>query len=202
MAPESFNPGSKPDPRCDLYGLGVIAYHMAFNRQPYTGNVREVMQGHIGGNARFDHPTLCGKDTLAIIRKLMSYDPAARYQTATELHQAVGNILNQRGLGSKSRRPGTRAGSGSQSSNASGSGSSVGDFIGVSKFLEDRLGSETSIHHGGQIVHSTAKERLYVWVLLAAVLALAIGAYFITRHDSAQPEQTAAPTEAIDTSTE
>lgn len=185
MAPESFTAGATPDPRSDLYSLGVIAYHLAFNRMPYEGDIQAVMQGHLGARARWDLPTRCKKDVIAIIKRLMAYDRRNRYQSAADMLTAVRTSLGSRGHGSSSSRRGVAG---------TGSGSSIGDFSGFSRFLERRLGSETSVHQGGTVVHSTARERALVWLLLAAVVVLAVVAYRATGiGDAGKSDATAEP---------
>ena len=50
--------------------------------------------------------------------------------------------------------------------------------------MENRLGSHQTTVDGGQVVHTTRRERLVVWVLLAIVLTLAVGGYLATQAGS------------------
>ncbi|MFW5846398.1 MAG: serine/threonine-protein kinase [Planctomycetota bacterium] len=186
MAPEAFTPGVPVDHRADLYALGVIGYEMAFGRLPFQGSVEEVMRGHMGGQVRFDLPTVCSRRTIGIIQRLMAYNVDSRYQSAGEAYAAIRGTL----LGPAGRTTGS-SGSREQLRGSGGRGS---DFSGIVRFLDDRVRAETSIRDGGRIVHSTAWERLIVWVLLLGVLGLAIGGLILSRQGTGADARPAAAT--------
>lgn len=46
MSPEQCR-GQEPDYRTDIYSLGVIAYQMLSGKTPFSGSLREILQGHL-----------------------------------------------------------------------------------------------------------------------------------------------------------
>jgi eukaryotic-like serine/threonine-protein kinase len=166
MAPESLTPGVEVDARCDLYALGVIGYQLAFGQLPYSGSVAQVASGHLSGRARFNLPTDCSKQTVAIIAKLMEINREKRYQNAREVVVDLRRCI-QGGTGK------TKAG-GTSSINSSNTSS---EFKNIFGFIENSLGAKSSEMNGKKVVHTTSRERLIVWLLLAAVLAIAIVGY-------------------------
>lgn len=167
MSPESLTPGVTVDFRCDLYSLGVIGYQLAFGQLPYTGTMVQVANGHLGGKARFELPTSCGKPTIAIIRKLMQPHREQRYQHAREIVADLRRIIT----GAHSRG---KTGSSSSTTGSSGSGSGASDFRNIVGFLESRLGGTSSEVDGKKVVHTTTRERVLVWLMLAGMFAVAI----------------------------
>ena len=91
MSPEQAQ-GEKVDNRSDIYGLGVIIFQMLSGHQPYeattpmgvavkhiTDPVPEILKMNPG----------LPEQTDVIIKTAMAKDPSLRYQTATELAQAL-----------------------------------------------------------------------------------------------------------------
>jgi serine/threonine protein kinase len=157
MAPECFQEGTTADALCDLYSLGVIGYMLAFSRLPYDGSLPEVMRGHLAGSADFTLPTRCQPKTVALVRRLMAVDRRLRPQQAAEIADEARRLLH----GGETSRI-AKAGSGSHGSS---------ELANLAKFL----GSSSSEVDGRTIVHTTRGERRLVWLILAAVVVLAIG---------------------------
>jgi serine/threonine-protein kinase len=79
MAPEQAN-GGPPDPRMDLFALGVIIYEMLAGKQPFDGTSMEVMMANITD----EPPPIADADPLldAFARKLMAKRPSDRFASA------------------------------------------------------------------------------------------------------------------------
>jgi serine/threonine-protein kinase len=82
--------GAQPDPRSDLYSLGVVMYEMIAGRPPFTGeNPVSIAYKQV-----HDYPTPLNQLVAdvprpfeAIVAKLLSKDPAVRYSTADALRE-------------------------------------------------------------------------------------------------------------------
>src|SRR5438874_543341 len=96
MSPEQVQ-GHATDSRTDIYSFGVTCYHMMAGEPPFRGDTPfEVALQHVQTEAkplaeiRPDLPPgLC-----SVIHKMMTKDPAKRYQTARELLQATLRLRN------------------------------------------------------------------------------------------------------------
>jgi hypothetical protein len=93
MAPEQLR-GEAADYRSDLFALGVVLATAAGGRHPFSGSTVAVTMAAILANEpqgleplRKDSPRLD-----AVIRKCLHKDPAQRFQSAAELHQALERI--------------------------------------------------------------------------------------------------------------
>jgi predicted ATPase len=91
MAPEQVK-GAAPDPRSDLYSVGVTLYEIATGQRPFQGeNDYEIMTAHVRQEPR---PPRELNASLApavaqVILKSLAKDPAARFQTAEEFRAAL-----------------------------------------------------------------------------------------------------------------
>jgi len=172
MSPEAISPGGKVDHRSDLYSLGVIAYRLAFGKRPYDGTIQQIIHGHLAGLAKFDGPTQCSPETISVIKKLLATNPDQRFQSAEELVNTLQQKLLMRMVGPANPGP-QLPGQSEASTGSSVSVTRTSDFRGMVNLLEGRLGASTSDRNGEKIVHTTAKERLLVWVVLVGVLLVA-----------------------------
>jgi Tfp pilus assembly protein PilF/predicted Ser/Thr protein kinase len=92
MSPEQYE-RKNLDQRSDLYSLGVIYYELLTGKRPYPGKTRyELATQHV------HDPIPCLPAELAryqeIIDRTMAKVPADRYQSATELIQALESVTN------------------------------------------------------------------------------------------------------------
>jgi hypothetical protein len=161
-----------------------MGYELAFNRLPYEGTLEQVLAGHRGGNARFDYPTECSQRLLGIIKKLMQPYPESRVQSAEQLIQMLGPSRSGRPAASRralSDAPHASSPIRAQGADAAprelGARTSSEDFSSIARFFEDRFSGRVSQHPEGRIVHSTMRERVLVWALLAATVGIAAAGY-------------------------
>ena len=89
--------GAQPDPRSDLYSLGIVMYEMVAGRAPFTGENPVAIaykQVHDTAAALETHNPDVPAEFEAIVIKLMRKDPATRYQTASELRDDLRRYRN------------------------------------------------------------------------------------------------------------
>ena len=112
MSPEQAA-GEDPDARADIYALAVVGYEMLAGAPPFTAPTpRQVIAAHLSEpprpvtNLRADTPPALA----AAIMHGLEKDPAARFQTAAELRDALsaggagGAVINQGPTGGARRR--------------------------------------------------------------------------------------------------
>ncbi len=86
MAPEQFR--GEPEPRSDLYALGIILYQLLTMQRPFTGNTPEaVMMKHVLEAPPALHAAYPAAPAALepVIQKALAKQPADRYQTAGAL---------------------------------------------------------------------------------------------------------------------
>ncbi|MBR4473467.1 MAG: protein kinase [Oscillospiraceae bacterium] len=98
IAPEQAR-GDYPDPRSDIYSLGVVMFEMFTGRKPYLGNsIQEIAVKHMNA----DPPSMVGlnpslpPELERITLKAMCADREQRYQTANELTEDIDAFLEDR----------------------------------------------------------------------------------------------------------
>lgn len=85
ISPEQIQ-GEKPDPRSDIYALGVIMYQLIAGERPYKGEMHAVLLAHLQTpipnilDARPNLPPM----TATIINKAMAKKPEDRYQSMAQ----------------------------------------------------------------------------------------------------------------------
>ncbi|MFO1051799.1 MAG: protein kinase [Planctomycetota bacterium] len=91
MSPEQVQ--RKPlDHRSDLYSLGCTFYRLLTGRTPFSGeSVKDILRAQLGETAPWANKVEPGvpADVAAIVDRLMQKDPAARFQSADELVEAL-----------------------------------------------------------------------------------------------------------------
>ncbi len=97
IAPEQAR-GEQPDPRGDIYSLGVVMYEMLTGKMPYDGDTAEqVAMKHITGHPvppQELNPDI-PEELAAITLKAMNSDINARYQSASELLRDLEDFRKQ-----------------------------------------------------------------------------------------------------------
>jgi len=94
MAPEQVQ-GHKLDGRTDVYALGAVAYHMVTGRPPFQANdslavaLKHLEEAPLPPRAL---DSRIPEDWQSLIVKCLEKDPAARFQSASSLEQAVSEL--------------------------------------------------------------------------------------------------------------
>ena len=95
MSPEQCMGRADLDHRTDLYALGCILFHVLCGRPPFVSEAGAgpLIDAHLRDPApdpRGFNPYV-SEPLAAIVRRLLEKDPAARFQSATELREALMN---------------------------------------------------------------------------------------------------------------
>ena len=90
VAPELLN-GADPDPRADVYSLGVVCYQALAGQPPYTGPVplAVVRAADAGRHLRLESLTHVPEALAAVVERAMDRDPERRFASADDLARAL-----------------------------------------------------------------------------------------------------------------
>jgi hypothetical protein len=94
MSPEQIR-GSQPDPRSDLYSLGITLYEMVTGRRPFEGNSDfTIMAAHLQQSplAPIDVVPGVPQPVNDIILMAIAKDPAERFQSAEAFRAALDSL--------------------------------------------------------------------------------------------------------------
>jgi eukaryotic-like serine/threonine-protein kinase len=95
MAPELVR-GAKPDPRCDVFSLGVVLYELTTLRMPFRRENEVATLHAIVSEVPMDplrlNPSM-GPDVAAIIHRALEKDPRRRFQSADELRASIEQVM-------------------------------------------------------------------------------------------------------------
>ncbi len=95
MAPEQVL-RKEIDHRTDLYALGCTFYRLVTGKTPFRGqSVKDILRAQVKDEAEPAHKanTNVSAEVGGIIQRLMAKDPAQRYQTANDLLEDLGALL-------------------------------------------------------------------------------------------------------------
>jgi serine/threonine-protein kinase len=100
MSPEQAI-GQAIDARSDLYSIGVVLYELLTGERPFKGGAVTLMRKHVLEDAPSLPPAVL--ETVdprfnAIIQKLLQKSAQERYASATELGQALNELIPQKSL--------------------------------------------------------------------------------------------------------
>lgn len=162
MAPELFTRSSVPDVRSDLYSLGVVLYQLMTGAPPFQGSTAQAIHGHLHVAPDLEPIPELSRHLLS---NMLEKDPRKRVGSAHLLRE----MLRARIIQIDAERSGGSGG-------AKGTRFMGGSDSRLLERLERSLASE-SMSGGMRIVHTTAKERILVGLLLAAMFGLAIAGW-------------------------
>ena len=168
MAPESWDPGVAPDLRSDIYSMGVVLYQMVFRRLPFSGSTTDVFRGHLSGSPSWEAPEggyVPSGPVVQLVRRLMEKDPLRRIQTSAEVVEECRRIL----FAMDGKRPPV----GEEPDTGNGS-----DSKGMVRRMEGWL-EASSLLDGKRVLHTTGKERILLWALLALLVGGAVASWFL-----------------------
>ncbi|MEZ6095917.1 MAG: serine/threonine-protein kinase [Pirellulaceae bacterium] len=96
MSPEQARGESNTaDERTDIYSVGIVLYEMLVGTSPFRGNIEQIINQVLNSNPRHVRALAPGvpADLATICMKCLEKEPAARYQSATELSEDLQRFL-------------------------------------------------------------------------------------------------------------
>jgi eukaryotic-like serine/threonine-protein kinase len=193
--------GSQPDPRSDLYSLGIVMYEMVTGRPPFVGDnpvaiaYRQVHEMPVRP-AQLNPDIPLGFEQ--IIHRMLQKDPAKRYQTADELRMDLRRF--REGLGMETDHvSAARALPMDAATTAAAARSRAGDGgVAPTSMMSNRareayqqptqaVGRQVppAASRGPERHHADDHRRRRTWVLVGAVLAtlLVLGGVFFALYE-------------------
>ena len=115
MSPEQIlvaETGCAVDHRADLYSLGIVLYEMLTSERPFTadnelGLIRSIVERTSDPDDAATLAPWLDKEVGAIVQKAMAREPGNRFQSASEMHDALTAQLRSRGYDASERHVGT-----------------------------------------------------------------------------------------------
>jgi serine/threonine protein kinase len=96
ISPEQLDKSLPVDGRADLYSLGILIYELITSQVPFTGSIDEIIVKHTiveptaPQQLRPDTPSLLQEIVMRALRK----SPRDRYQSASDMHEALSAVLD------------------------------------------------------------------------------------------------------------
>lgn len=104
LAPETLQPGARPAPAVDIYGLGAILYECVTGRPPFTGDSAASVLAQIA-SAEPAAPRVINRqvppDLETIILKCLEKNPAVRYASAVALRDDLRAFVDGRPIAAR-----------------------------------------------------------------------------------------------------
>ena len=98
MSPEQIS-GKEVDERTDIYSLGVTLYELLSGELPFSGDSHIEIIDNILGKKKptplSDHRPDLSEAVLELVETAMAFQPEDRFATASKMHQAIKDILEQ-----------------------------------------------------------------------------------------------------------
>jgi serine/threonine protein kinase/Tfp pilus assembly protein PilF len=92
-SPEQFT-GSEADIRSDLYSLGVTLWQMLAGQPPFRGTPAEVMHQHLNAGLPLEQMKDVSQPVVALLEVLLAKDPAHRFQSPSQLLEAMSSVVS------------------------------------------------------------------------------------------------------------
>ena len=145
-------------PARDLFALGVIAYEVIFRRLPYPERGSVELAPPL-----FDGPAGYSPVLLAVVERLIAFDPQQRIRSAQELLKVLPAPPESHRTARHAPKPEAPAPAAQAPAHDS-------ELLSILEFLQRRFGSRKTQQAEGAVIHSSLRERVIVWLLLILLL--------------------------------